>query len=311
MHKLFSILVFLFLAKTATTQVVAKATVDSTHMLIGDQMRLHLEVGHPADVIIQPLNPAVADSTIEFLGQSKWDTLQKNGSTLRLQKDLVFTAWDSGYLQVPPIPVVYLQGSRQDTVYTRNIPIEVIMPKVDTTLADIKPIIEEPAKWQDYLPYLLGITAMLAVVVVVIALRKRKTKKSLPSLPPVVLLPHEIALQKLAELKKQKRWQQGLVKEYHSELTYILREYLENRYGIQALEQTTDEILTQLKKPDLSTSLSEKLEHLLQTADLVKFAKAQPPLDFHDRAMAYVEDFILETKPLSTISATTEIKDVQ
>lgn len=312
MRHLFSFFVFLFLVKIAAAQVVAKATVDSTHMLIGDQMRLHIEVGQPVGAIIQPLNPGIAkDSTIEFLGQSKWDTVQLNNSNLRLRTDLVFTAWDSGYQRVPAIPVVYLLNGKQDTVFTRDIPIQVIIPKVDTTLADIKPIIGEPAKWQDYLPYLLGIAALLLVVALVFLLRKKKTKETLPPAPAIVLQPHDLALQKLADLKKQKLWQQGQVKEYHSELTYILREYLENRYSIQALEQTTDEILTQLKKLDFGSSLAQKLDNLLQTADLVKFAKAQPPVDFHDQAMTYIEGFIQETKPVIMMPDTIEIKDVQ
>lgn len=312
MHRIFSLLVFVFFAKIAVAQVVAKATVDSTHMLIGDQVRLHIEVGQPVGAVVQPLNPALPEgSAIEFLGQSNWDTLQKNGATLRLRKDLVFTAWDSGFQRVPAIPVVYLQGGKQDTVFTLDIPVEVRLPQADTTLADIKPIIEEPAKWQDYLPYLLGIGALLLAIVLVLVLRKRKTKQNLPPPPPVILPPHEIALQKLADLKKQRRWQQGQVKEYHSELTYILREYLESRYGIQALEQTTSEILEQLREADFDKSHSVNLASLLQTADLVKFAKAQPPVEFHEQAMLDAEIFIRATKYIPQETTTTDMKDVQ
>ena len=310
MHRFFSFITFIFLVKIATAQVSAKATVDSTHMLIGDQMRLHLEVSQSQGVQVQPLNPVVQEgSAIEFLAQSKWDTLQA-GSTLRLRKDLLFTSWDSGYQRVPPIPVVYLQGSRRDTFFTNDIPIEVKMPQTDTTLADIKPIIEEPAKWQDYLLYITGVGVLLLAIILVLLLRKKKVRQSLPPPPPIILPPHEIALQKLEALKKQKLWQQGQVKEYHSELTYIVREYLENRFDIQALEQTTDEILEQLRKSDFDRALSEKLTSLLQTADLVKFAKAQPPTDFHDRAMMYVEEFILETKPVVLPADETETNDV-
>lgn len=310
MRYFFSLFTFLLLVKIATAQVSAKATVDSTNMLLGDQMRLHLDVSQEQGVQLLPINPPVPkDSTIEFLAQSRWDTLQ-TGGTLRLRKDFIFMVWDSGYLRVPPIPVVYLQNGRQDTFFTNDIPIEVKMPTADTTLADIKPIIEEPANWQDYLWYIIGIGVLLLAIVLVLVLRKRKVRQNLPPPPPIILPPHEIALQKLEELKKQKLWQQGQVKEYHSELTYIVREYLENRFGILALEQTTDEILEQLRKSDFDRALSEKLTNLLQTADLVKFAKALPPADFHDQAMAYVEEFILETKPVATPAEETETKDV-
>lgn len=101
------------------------------------------------------------------------------------------------------------------------------------------------------------------------------------------------------------------MKEYHSELTYILREYLESRYGIQALEQTTSEILEQLREADFDKSHSVNLASLLQTADLVKFAKAQPPVEFHEQAMLDAEIFIRATKYIPQETTTTDMKDVQ
>ncbi len=291
--------------------MVARASVDSTHLLIGDQIRLHVEVGQPIGAVVQALIPIVPEeSAIEFLGQSRWDTLQNDGSILRLRKDLLLTAWDSGFQRIPPVPVTFQLSGRQDTIFTMDIPIKVIFPQIDTTLADIKPIIGEPARWQDYLPYFLGAIAVALMVALVLFLRKQKARKSLPPPPPVILPPHEIGLKKLAALKEQKSWQRGQIKEYHSELTYILREYLEGRFGIQALEQTTDEILAQLKKTDLSPTMSKKLEEIFFTADLVKFAKAQPPADFHRQAMQDAERFILETKP-SPPPTTTDLKNAE
>ena len=118
-------------------------------------------------------------------------------------------------------------------------------------------------------------------------------------------MPHELALQQLETLKNQELLQKGDVKGYHSALTFIVREYLEKRYGILPLEQTTDEILAQLRKGDFDFSLSQKLGEVLQTADLVKFAKAQPTAEFHETAMATARAFILETKPAAPVAGTT------
>ncbi|MFQ5446939.1 MAG: hypothetical protein ACE5FF_08395, partial [Saprospiraceae bacterium] len=107
-----------------------------------------------------------------------------------------------------------------------------------------------------------------------------------------------------------KRWQKGQLKAYHSQLTHIVREYLENRYGIRALEETTDEILHQMRNMNMGDMLTEKMTALLQTADLVKFAKAHPPADYHDRAMTMAETFILETKPATLTPAETDAEDV-
>jgi hypothetical protein len=294
------------LAHWATAQASAHATVDSTHMLIGDQMRLHLEVTVPPGTAVEPLRPPQdTASAIEFLGESPWDTLPGI-----LKKDLIFTAWDSGYQQVPPLPVVFLLNGRRDSVFTASIPIRVEMPPADSTLTDIKPIIEEPVKIEDYLPYAGTLLTVLLIAFFVWMMRRHIAKKELPPPPPVILPAHEIAFEKLEALKKEKLWQRGQLKAYHSQLTYIVREYLESRYGIQALEETTDEILEQMRNMRLGDLLTEKMTALLQTADLVKFAKAQPPAGYHDRAMAMAETFILETKPAALTAAETGADDV-
>ncbi|MBK9014601.1 MAG: RDD family protein [Saprospiraceae bacterium] len=280
-------------------QVSGKAVVDSTHMLIGDQMRLRIELSAPKDAVLEPLNLAVvaADSVFEILAESKWDTLGTSGDKLRLQKNLLFIAWDSGYHRLPAIPIGYKLGGRTDTFFTRDIPIQVDLPKVDTALADIKPILTEPVKLQDFIWYIVGLALLALAIVLVLVLRTRKKNVVLPPPPVVQLLPHELALQQLDALAQQQMWQSGAVKGYHSALTHIVRGYLENRYGIQALEQTTDEILEQLRKRDFDLALAQKLGDVLQTADLVKFAKAQPTAEFHEQAMVYARAFILETKP--------------
>jgi LPXTG-motif cell wall-anchored protein len=304
----------LFLLKTATAQVSGKAVVDSTHMFIGDQMRLRLELSAQQGVVLEPLNLSVvsADSVFEVLAESKWDTLGTAGNNLRLQKNLLFIAWDSGYQRLPAIPVVYKFGGKTDTFFTREIPIEIELLKVDTTLADIKPILKEPVKLQDFIWYILGAVGLALLILLVFYLRKRKKEEPVPVPQVVELLPHELAIQQLEELERQQMWQSGQVKGYHSALTYIVREYLEKRYGIQALEQTTDEILAQLRQRDFDLSLAQKLGDVLQTADLVKFAKAQPTAEFHEQAMVYARAFILETKPVAPAAADlTQLKNVQ
>lgn len=304
----------LFLLKTATAQVSGKAAVDSTHMFLGDQMRLRLELSAQQGVVLEPLNLSVvsADSVFEVLAESKWDTLGTAGNNLRLQKNLLFIAWGSGYQRLAAIPVVYKFGGKTDTFFTREIPIEIELAKVDTTLADIKPILKEPLKLQDFIWYILGAVGLALLILLVLYLRKRKKEEPVPVPQVVELLPHELAIQQLEELERQQMWQSGQVKGYHSALTYIVREYLEKRYGIQALEQTTDEILAQLLQQDFDLSLAQKLGDVLQTADLVKFAKAQPTAEFHEQAMVYARAFILETKPVApTATDLTQPKNVQ
>ena len=296
MRLLITFIAFFFSLNIGTAQYQALAAVDSTHLMIGDQLRLHLDVSHPPGAQLLPLVLKKKEGdVVEFLAQTKWDTIER-GSTIRLRKDLLLTAWDSGYHDVPALPIVFLANAGKDTIFTRNIPLEVEAPVVDSVLADIRPIIEEPILWQDFIPEIAAVALLLSAVLLWFLARKFKKNKELPPPPPVIVPPHELAFKKLKNLKEAKLWQQGQVKEFHSQLTYIIREYLEGRYGIQALEQTTDEILVQMKGMQLSEALIPKMTRLLQTADLVKFAKAEPPADYHGNAYALGEEFVRATK---------------
>lgn len=296
MRLLLTAFAFLFFLTSSTAQYSAKATMDSTHLMIGDQLKMHLEVVHPPGTQLLPMVFKKKEGdVVEFLGQTKWDTVSQSGN-IRLRKDLLLTAWDSGYHDVPSLPVIFLANAKNDTIYTQNIPLEVEVPPTDSVLADIKPIIEEPIVWQDYIPEITLVGLLLLVALMWYIANRIKTKKELPSPPPIIVPPHEIAFGKLKVLKEQKLWQKGQVKEFHSQLTYIIREYLEKRYAVQALEQTTDEILGQMKGINLGGDLTKKMTRLLQTADLVKFAKAEPPADYHDNALALGEEFVRATK---------------
>lgn len=313
MRRFLYLVVLVFLSKmTALAQVTGKAVVDSASMFVGDQMRLRLELSVNKTAELKPLDLSVvsADSVFEILSESKWDTVGTSADKLRLRKNLLFIAWDSGYYSLPSIPIAYKYGGKNDTFYTRKITMKIDFPQVDTTLADIKPILKEPLKLQDFIWFILGGVVLISVILFFV-LRKRKPPVTAPIVPVVQLLPHELALQQLEALKQQRMWQSGDVKGYHSALTYIVREYLEKRYGIQALEHTTDEILAQLRKRDFDLSLSQKLGDVLQTADLVKFAKAQPTVEFHEQAMEFARAFILKTKPAPIVAATIQQNNVQ
>ena len=119
----------------------------------------------------------------------------------------------------------------------------------------------------------------------------RKIKKSPPA--------HIIALKKLSKLKAEKIWREGKVKEFQSQLTYILREYLENRYKIQALEQTTGEIVHSLQKIKLDNKDIDTIKNILQIADMVKFAKAKPEEDINERFLNETIDFVERTKAVT------------
>ncbi len=298
-----SLLFFIcFAVVKAEAQVAASAAVDSTHMMIGDHMKLHLSIQYPPQASIQNVDYTgfETDEHIELINNGDFDTIQSGNLTV-LQKDLLFSIYDSGSFNVPPIKVEYARNGRTETTSTFGIPIEVMTPTRDSLyLAPNKDIIEEPLNWQDLMPYFLVVLSIILLVGIILFFVNRKKKKVIPPPPPRLVPAHDIANEKLIDLKSKQLWQNGEVKAYQSQLTYIVREYLENRYNTQALESTTSEILDQLKSLKFDDAMKAELQEMLQLADMVKFAKADPPPEAHERLMKYAESFVEKTKPVLT-----------
>lgn len=248
----------------------------------------------------------------------KWrETPGKADRQKILSNRLTVTFWDEGTFVVPNAKIGYRSGNRAG-VY--DIPgaankVKVLVPtvleisEVDTLtqLTPIKPILEADSAWADYMwAFLLFGLTILAALIYYFFFRKEEVIEE-EVVPEVVFPAHVIALNKLNELEKAQLWQRGEVKEYQSRLTYVLREYLEGRYGIQALESTTGEINEALRKSEVTEDRRNKIRELLQVADLVKFAKAEPPETFHARVMQESKDFVNETK----ITEPTEIPETE
>ncbi|MEM8906754.1 MAG: hypothetical protein AAGD05_02810 [Bacteroidota bacterium] len=314
-RRIATIIVLFCLAQTLGAQVAVSAALDSTHMLIGDQLKLHLTVSYAPEVKLLEVDLSKIEAVpeIEVIRQSKWDTLRRAPEYV-LEQDLIFTVFDSGAYFIPAIPFVFEQNGQQSVRMTNELLIEVGVPPADSiALAPIKPIIEEPFKLEDlkWLGIALGVLALLLGLGYLFYRRQQNT--AIPPPPEIVIPPHEIALRKLTELKQAKLWQKGEIKAYQSQLTFIVREYLEGRYDIQALESTTYQILKDLTPIQLSDDWKKRLKEMLELADLVKFAKAEPPIEKHERLMKDAEDFvlttqqkILESDPVQEASESTE-----
>lgn len=294
MKGLFS-LISVFISLAVTGQV--NLAVDRTEIRIGDQIK--------------------ATITADLSGGKEWiapekiwpDSMQGieivSGPVLNQDDPRVTTAswmvalFDTGWVRLPKLPVVIRQQGSTDTVYTNDIPIKVLAVEPDSTgLADIKDIYYQPFNpgyYKKYIPHVL--VALLLIAGLVFWLRQRKSKRAIPEPVVIPLRPEQWAEQALQQLAEQKLWQRGDVKEHYSALTDILREYLERRFGIHAKEQTSDEILHQLRKLSLSQALLTDIEQLLSVADLIKFAKADPGMDIHAYTIGRVRQFVAETTP--------------
>lgn len=298
----------------SNAQLEVTATLDSTQMLIGDQMNIRLDVSiqNGTKLISADFSALEKAEGLEIVNsKNQWDTIT-SPQLIFLNKDITITIFDNGTFLIPPIPFTYSQNGQEKVAKTNELVLQVEAPTVavndSLSIAPIKPIIEEPMTFEDVAPLLLIFLIIGIVGGLIYYLYKRAQNKTKPVVvEPVVIRPaHEIAFEKLQLLKGKGLWEKGEVKAYQSELTFIVREYLENRYAINALESTTHEILTDLKPINLSEDWKNKLREMLQLADLVKFAKASPPEEAHARLMGYAESFVESTKLIVVDEPATE-----
>jgi len=270
-------------------------TADKTKVSIGDQIKATITTNLSEGREWRNLDSVWPDtiSGIEVVSGPEVDN--KNPASVRYT--WIISVFDTGWVRIPSLPVIIRQGNQIDTFFTNDIPIEVMPVEPDSSgLAGIKDIIRQPFSilyYKKYLPHF--IVLLLIIAGLYYWWRKRSKVEEVIEQPVPEPLPHEWALQQLDELESKKLWQKGEVKEHYTLLTGILREYLERRYQINALEQTTDEILQQLRHQNLNNELLTDTEQLLSVADLIKFAKADPGTDLHAATIERVRRFVRET----------------
>ncbi|HOI33290.1 MAG TPA: hypothetical protein PLC47_11015, partial [Bacteroidales bacterium] len=226
--------------------------------------------------------------------------LDKDGNVW-MRQELTLTIFDTGYREIPPINLSFKPrgDSANFTASTPPHQIYVIPVQIDTT-ASFKPILgprKEPVTFAEILPWIiggLGLAAIVALIIWFFVYRQRK-EKALPIFQKPAIPPYVKALDELDTLRHKKLWQNGKVKAYYSELTDIVRVYIENQFNVPAVEMTTPEILKGIKPLQINGDASRKLEHTLQLADLVKFAKMQPSALEHDLCLEGIVTFVKES----------------
>ncbi len=302
MRKLLSLLLLLPLGLSAQ-DLAPVAELDTQAIRIGEQTRLKLSVNYRVDKgeQVQIVWPVITGDTItshiEVLEDSGVDTVVNSNDPYRFQqlRQLRITSFDSGYWAIPPFRFV-VNG---DTVETKALLLGVETVDVDTTQAfrDIKEIYELPFSWTDWLRehwvwFAGGAGVLVAILLLVFFLRKPRKTVVVEALPKPL---HERMLDGLADIDRKKLWQQGLVKQYQSEVTDLLRAYVEERYGVPALERTTDDLMAELRLSAMGGEARELLGNLLRMADMVKFAKYTALPAENEQLMASAVRFIHNT----------------
>ena len=291
----------LFSANGQTLEL--KATIDTATITLGQQVFLNLNFTAPkeASVIWPKLQDSLTDH-VQIVRKSVIDTTLTESLRTYHQR-FIITSFDSGAYTIPPITLGYklANDSAMQFALSQSIAFKVLTIQVDTTRAikEIKGPMDAPLTFAEILPWLLAALALAIVITLLVYyLRKRKNNRPFISLPRKPKVPaYQIALESLTTLKSRKLWQGGRMKEYHSEITDIIRLYIENQLGIAAIEMTTDDILDAFTENNSNSDISLKLRQILTTADLAKFAKAEPlPLE-NELSMENAVTFVKDTMP--------------
>lgn len=278
------IILLVFIPFTLLAQINVK--IDTTNMLIGDQIEFSIQAVVLDDQSLPFFNDTIGP--LEIISKSTVDSL-KMDKGWQLSQSYILTAWDSGFYHIPSIS---LGNYSSDSI---GIYVNTISLEENAELKDIKKPIHTPLSFEELSPYLLALLIIALIAYLVWRYFKNREKTVVKAVKVEEKIPpYQIALDNLETLNAKKLWQTGNVKEYYSDLSEIIRTYIEDGLGTPAMEIPTKEIIHQIQQKGIDTS---KLNEILTRADLAKFAKAKPLEIENTESLKISLDFIHLTKP--------------
>ena len=265
------------------SQIVIK--IDTNNIIIGDHINFSIE----SEIKENEVWPIFKDSLgqLEIISKTKIDSTKTFDGWI-LKQNFIVTQWDSGFFKTPIIQIGN-KKSKQYIITVNTIPID-----QEKEFYDIKKPINIPLKFIEVLPYIL---LFLIIVMIIILTRKylknRKTEIKKPEIIEKIIPAYVTALNDLEKLKTEKKWQSGKIKDYYSDISDIIRTYIEVGLSTPAMEMLTKDIINALKNKNINT---ENLNSLLNTADLAKYAKSKPSSNENELIMKIAFDFVHQTK---------------
>ena len=278
---------FLFISNFAFAQT---AVMDTNSILIGEQINFSIS-NTISETEVWPTYEEFLVEGVEIIEEGKLDTSEN-----LISQNFIITAWDSGSYYIPPIS--FSAKSKTEGLLLN---VQTIILEEGSELKDIKQPMEAPIGWSDIWRLLLFFIVLALITILAWKLHNKyvfnkelKEKINIKK-PKVIIPPDIIALEQLKKLDKAQLWQGGSVKEYHTELSEIIRRYTENRFNFIALELATNEIISELKSKVNNEQLAI-ITILLLRADLAKFAKSKPDEDENKESMQLAKHFVGQTK---------------
>lgn len=288
---------------------IVRAAFEPESLLLGDHFELVVEVEAESDsyeVALPLLDDGLAEGRIELVEDVAAERTTPNAEGYRLRKSYRLRSFEPATYGFDSLAVAYTDGTKIDTLFWNGrLTVEVQDMPIDTarqTIYDIKQPLDAPLLVDEFRGYLWGLVLLGAVVASLVWLAVRALRRSRGTQEAVELpkeAPHIVAIRSLLVLDSQKLWQNGRYKEYYTRLMDILRSYLDGRFGVGAMEMTTDQIVEAFKQLPLSDKQRRELGTLLGESDLVKFAKHIPSAETNEAAYYTVYYFVEESKEVA------------
>ncbi len=283
----------------ANAQVTVEAMIDSTQMVVGEQTGLHLTatVKKGQQVVFRQWRPLEQLTPgVEVVEAPTVDTVDTNDGYIKVVQHLTLTSFEDSLYYIPA-QKVKVDGKEYES---KNLALKVLTIEVDTLKSDNfygpNDVQDNPFQWEEWERiFTMGAVVMLLYVLCIIAFVRLKSNKPITLKVRIIkkILPHQRALNSIDRIKGEGSATDE--KTYYTQLTDTLRKYIEERFGFNAMEMTSSEIIARLREGSDQDKI-EELTMLFETADLVKFAKYTVGMSENDRNLVSAIDFINTTK---------------
>jgi hypothetical protein len=310
--QLLSVIFFSTSLSSLAQELTVKASTDTSSYLVGDYITYTLEIRH--DKYFAVYIPSIKDSikVLDFIRALPVEKKYVGENVVEYHK-FIFSKYDSGSVTIPPVQIAYTKYQSGNKLFmaANSVSIDVHTFPVNTQedIKDVKEPIKLPLDWLMIIIIVLLITGFMIGSYYLYKHYKKKKESVVDTIPEVKIPPHEAALNQLHLLEEKELWQKGMIKEYHSEITEIIRKYFEERFDFKALEITTSEIMTILSYMEESKVVVNTASKFFNNADLVKFAKFQPIPSVNQEMMRQAFQIVNDTIPKPT--ETEDVHNVQ
>lgn len=293
-----------------------KATLDSAYITMGNITALNVEIVEGVNAFSQVgFVPGTVPPEVEVVGEADSDTTLLSNDIRQITRRIILQSFDSGVYNLPP--VLYMNAG--DTMLSNMVTLKV-NPVDVSELEDIHgnaDVMKLPSRWYDFLPdWIINYWGWLLLTIILVAggvCAVLIYNKKLPVAfyaPKKVIPPYEMAIQRLGLLREQHLCERGQEREYYTELTDILREYIDKRFGINAMEMTSRQILEHLNRNETTRPSERLMRRILEVADFVKFAKMRPLPEDNARSYSQAVEFVENTRPVQEENVENESTEI-